>query len=210
MPHKTVTDKDGNDIPSVTTIISTINKPFLNYWYGKYGTAYCERKKRESQEHGTAMHELIEAYLLNRKTEKQVGILHKGFCEFKKWHKKQNWEIVLLEPKVPMQCHCFEYPFQGTFDALVKEYEEYKLYDWKTSNAHYPEAGLQLAAYAHLVECNMGKLVNEGTAVRIDKETGKIDPKTYFSLPKYFNVFKSLIPVYQFVNSKGEWKKDKC
>lgn len=211
MPHK---ELEG--IPSVTQIIGALNKPWLHRWYGKYGTKYCEKVKKESQEVGTRIHSLLEELLLSGKIPRVQGSIEKEILKnFKEWIKSSGFRAVSIEPEDPLISKI--YCYQGTYDALgyLKEPKD-KLWicDWKTSKQVDETFGVQLSAYAWLYGENQGwteqqvwSTIPDGIALRLDKETGEVEPHVYEGLQHYFEVFKSLILPYQFLTKTGGWAK---
>lgn len=215
MPHKEV---DG--YPSVTQVINVLDKPGLCIWYGKYGTAECNRIKNAAAKFGTHVHSLIEAYL----TKGPEGVLEADelpspeeiacFNSFKEWYKTSDLSPLSLEPSDPVISKTYGY--QGTWDFVGKHKAQVIVADWKTSNQLYDTVGLQLAAYANLYGESQGwdkatiwKNIPDGLAVRIDKETAKVYTKWYTGLNFYFDVFESLLLPYQFAARKGAWGREK-
>lgn len=179
-----------------------LGKPELYRWYGKHGYEKCEQIKRESGEFGTNVHAAIGDYLLCNAAEVKPEI--SPLLEaFKGWKEEAKFEPVEVEPEAPYRSQLFDY--QGTFDAVGLIDGELVMCDWKTSNAFYPENALQLAAYAWLYEEKHHKPVRTGIVVRLDKKTLKAYDKTYWNLPFYFDVFKSLLPVYDYLKGRGKW-----
>jgi len=215
MAHKTV-KVGGVTIPSVTTVINCLDKPGLCTWYGKHGTAECNRIKNESAVFGTNVHSLIETYL----SDKEVGgaVIEatleevKCFESFREWYKTYGLSPVSMEPEDAVISK--RYNFQGTWDFIGRKDNELLVADWKTSNQLYDTVGLQLAAYAQLYGENQGwtdeqvwQRIPHGLAVRIDKKTTYVQAKWYTDLKFYFDVFKSLLLPYQFVSHSGAWQK---
>lgn len=220
MPHKNVV-VDGIKIPSVTTILNVLDKPGLVYWYGKHGTAECNRIKEESATFGTHVHSLIESFL---SCQEGMVLLPQDVkytpeelaCSqsFREWYKTSGLTPVSMEPEDAVISK--EYNYQGTWDFIGRKDGTMLVADWKTSNALYDTVGLQLAAYAQLYGESQGltgnaiwKLIPHGMAVRIDKKTAKVQVKWYKDLIWYFDVFKSLLLPYQFVSHTGAWSHEK-
>lgn len=183
MPHKQ--SKPG--YLSVTEVLSlSIPKPFLNFWYGKLGTAECERIKRESQEHGTFIHDQIE-----RRFKGEV-IDHPAVNAFwTQFVEKFNVKPLILEETYEDD----ELKLQGTLDAICEVNSVPMVCDWKTSNSlDLISLPLQLAAYAQLSQQEAWK----GCAVRIDKKTNKIEVKFYEDLAPYWNQFKQHLAVAKY------------
>jgi ATP-dependent exoDNAse (exonuclease V) beta subunit len=58
---------DGvKEYPSITSVLASQDKPFLERWKKRVGHAQAEMIKNQSANVGTALHELTEQYLLNR------------------------------------------------------------------------------------------------------------------------------------------------
>jgi hypothetical protein len=207
--------KHGNEIPSVTTILACLNKPFLYRWYAKYGWDYCEHVKEVSQRFGTRIHSLVEANLkTGRSTRNESRIAGKIIKNFEEWRNSSGFKAVSIEPQEPLVSKVYGY--QGTYDAIgyFKDSKELWMCDWKTSKQVDDTFGLQLSAYAWLYGENQGwteqqvwATIPNGLALRMDKQTGKVEPHVYEHLQYYFDVFKSLILPYQFLNKLGGWKK---
>jgi hypothetical protein len=221
MPHKEMVSK-GIRIPSVTQVIGCLDKPALYTWYGKYGNEECNRIKRESAEFGTAVHSLIDNYIMkkddvvimpttNPEIQNQIMACVQNF---QNWYKNSGMEVISAEPEDAV--YSKRYNFQGTWDFIGTRNGIMLPADWKTSNQLYPTVGLQLAAYAQLYGENQGWDDNEifkkfpnGLGVRIDKKTAKVYEKVYDGLGFYFEVFKHLIHVYEFHTGTGAWYHEK-
>lgn len=204
MPHvKSVKDKDGNEIPSVTEVLSILGKPELYRWYGKYGFDSCERMKREAGEWGSELHDSISQYLKGEEVDvssRCAPMLH----AFSEWKERSGFVPLAVEPEEPLKSAL--YGFRGTFDAIGTLDGELVVCDWKSSSRIYPDYGLQLAAYAQLwEEAHPKEKIRTGFIVRIDKKSCKVQVKGFYNLKMYFEVFKNLLPVYSFVKKTGVW-----
>lgn len=203
MPHLEVKDSAGNDIPSVTQVIGILGKQELYRWYGTRGFDECEQIKKEAGEWGTELHSSI-SQLLKGEEVQVTSRCAPMLDSFKRWLASNNFKPLVVEPEKPYVSAIWGY--QGTFDAIGEMANELIVCDWKTSSKIYPENGLQLAAYANLWnEQNPKNKVKTGLIVRIDKKTAKVQAKGFYNLAAYFEVFKSLLPVYEFTKKKGRW-----
>jgi len=191
MPHK----KSEEGYLSVTEVLNlSIPKPFLNFWYGKYGTEKCNQIKRESQEIGIEVHKLIEERFKNG--EASPGTPRAVQMEVNFWEQfviPYNVKPIALEKSYK----CSKYKIQGTFDAVIDINGERYLADWKTSNSiDKVSVPLQLCAYDYL-QREEG-LIEKGVCIRIDKETDKVEIKMYQNLKPYWPVFKHCIAVARY------------
>jgi len=148
---------EGQVVPGVTTITGVIAKNGLFFWYGKFGTAECERIKEESSRFGSAVHEIIEASLSGQEPALgavQAQIMNNFKVAFKGYKTIAN-EVIIKNK---------EHMYGGTADCVAEKDGKLILIDWKTSKDIYPENYLQLAAYKEGLKNNY-----EGTSYKIDK-----------------------------------------
>lgn len=207
--HKEKVFIDGVEAGSVTQILGVVRKPFLEFWRGKHGNAECDRIMRESQEIGHRVHDAIEGYFRGDLTPELEQNEAKMFTLFKQW--AVDTKINPTELEMTVQSHLHHY--QGTFDA-VAHFGDGKLVilDWKTSSAIDDLYGAQLAAYAQGFKEQTGMEITEGLVVRMDKKPDAKKPfevKRFDDLPRYFEVFLHAKALYDFVNHKGVWTKEK-
>jgi hypothetical protein len=212
MPHKEVTG-----YPSVTQVINVLDKPGLCMWYGKLGTAECNKIKNEAAKFGTHVHTLIEHELTVaalpldfEPTPEELACV----TNFIEWYKTSNLTPISMEPEDAVISKTYGY--QGTWDFIGRKDGTILVADWKTSNQLYDTVGLQLAAYAQLYGESQGwtrqhiwRTIPNGLAVRIDKKTAKVYTKVYTDLVFYFDVFESLLLPYQFASRTGAWSREK-
>lgn len=189
MPHKP--SRDGE--LSVTEVLSlAINKPFLNFWYGRHGTTRCEQIKRESQELGIAVHKEIETYFTTGRcenTDDNVARMTRNFINM--FASPQNVKPLALEVELVDK----ELKLHGSFDAVILTSQGEAVADWKTSNQlDVISVPLQLAAYDYLRKGN-----GRGVAVRIDKTKDKIEVVWYENLKQYWPVFLTCLRLARYI-----------
>lgn len=188
MPHREI-----KGIPSVTQILSVMDKPFLKRWYGTLGWEECERIKNESADYGTKIHEYVSRHLKGEVVEGVTLV-----SVFASHYKELGRKAIEVEPEEPYQSK--KYGYQGTFDWVEKDADgTLVIADLKITGRIYKEMGLQLAAYAQLYNEKHGTKIVTGRIYRLDKKTGKLQIKEFVDLPKYFKVFKCLIPVHRWI-----------
>ena len=119
---------EGEKYISVTTVLSYIDKPGLRYWYGKYGTAECNKIKAQSAEIGTTIHALVARNIVGGKVLKK---------DLKKKEVKTGYESYLK----------FKSEFKVPEDRST-------IIDFKTSDYYDKAFELQLAAYSLAVPVN--------------------------------------------------------
>jgi hypothetical protein len=190
--------------PSVTKIISVLDKPGLVYWYGKHGTEKCSQLKREAEEFGTEFHAVIEGWFKGENVFFKDPKAYKLAMEvINKWWAVKPREIISLEKEVEHK----GLKYHGCFDALIKTDDRLFLVDWKSSARFYDTMALQLAGYRMALESMGEEVPDDGIVVRADKESGKIEEKVFKDLKNYEKEFKALRLLWDFVNHKGRWSK---
>lgn len=170
----------------------------MNYWYGKNGTAECERIKRASQELGIQVHSLIEWQFKNPDTRLSSETnSHRMVNNF--WNKfVEPYEVKPKEMEMTLKDNKLK--FQGTFDALISTNKGHFIADWKTSNTlDKISVPLQLSAYAYLLKTTGYGEIHDGLVVRIDKESDKVEVKTYDKLESYWKVFRKALALAKFI-----------
>lgn len=170
MPHRDYI-VDGIKWPSVTEVLSSEPKPWLERWYAKYGRNRCEQKARAAAAFGTKVHGYIDEFisgkpvLLDLNTRRLNAVVPK----FTQWCSENVSEVVCSERHVESK----RYMYHGTFDAIIKLKSSPRtltLVDWKTSNGISDTMGVQLAAYANAIEESMGLKVKNGLIVLVSKK----------------------------------------
>ena len=149
--HPVYTDDNGITYPSVTQILSIVNKPYLVNWannLGLKGVAVQDASK-ESTDVGTLTHAFIEGHITreevstdgyNRGTVDQALLCYEGYLI---WEEKYHPTYVETEKSFISK----EHGYAGTIDAVCKIGDQQYILDWKTSASIYPEYVSQVVAY---------------------------------------------------------------
>lgn len=67
---------DGQKVPSVTTVLSSLNKEQLERWRQSVGEEEAERVRKQATVRGTAVHEICEKYLRNEDYKTKTSPIH--------------------------------------------------------------------------------------------------------------------------------------
>ena len=174
---------------------------------------YHHEKLETAGDIGTEVHRMIELYINN--VNPMIGnypsaiaslILatsspeaENSFGAFMEWAEDTDFQPIHSELTV----HSHKHKFAGTLDCVAKVNGKVYIFDFKTSKAHYPENGLQIAAYRHAYE-EMGLGTIEGMMVlRLDKETGEPDPKDYSkNYDKHWKAFQGILQYHYNVKNR--------
>lgn len=112
---------DGVWMPSVTTILDVVPKPWLNAWREKWGTL-AVRKMAIAAAIGTEVHRCIEeyintgAYVVNVAEYPSCNPRTEGMLRsFVQWAKNIDGEVHAMELKVVSKKH----KYSGTLDSII-------------------------------------------------------------------------------------------
>lgn len=179
---------DGKYYPSVTQILSVIEKKALMYWFGKqvYQAVALNPELTEQQalaepykvsesakDRGSAVHSIVEAYENTGKVVGQEGPF-KGYAQaFQSWVDMNQIKILEHERTVFSD----KYHYAGTLDLLVtvNGFDKPTLIDVKTGKDIYPEAHLQVSAYRQALEETGYELGNTGILLLQEDGTFKYE-----------------------------------
>lgn len=142
---------EGERFPSVTTVISILEKSGLALWRGRIGNAEADRISKEAADHGTSIHALVER--INRYDRGPFGEPDDRIVQpYRDWF--DDHVVAVLGAEKLVVSHRFQ--FAGTADAVVvlDDDSDATVLDVKTSktNLAQREWELQLAAYALALE----------------------------------------------------------
>jgi len=205
------------ELESVTTNLKVINRPGLNAWREKLGKDEATRLKVEGGDIGTMVHKAglrlfkgegygsFEWSQLGSPTPEDERVRN-AVCALELLRKERNL--------VPMGAECFvwsrEYQYAGTLDLAADNGDgTVDLYDWKTSNALYPEVWLQLAAYAVGFQECYGIQVRRIYPVRLDR--GRPDKRSViYEADEYMEGEELGMAFNTYIHAQelGEWIRE--
>lgn len=168
-------DRDGNKLPSVTTILSKYKESGgLVHWawdLGRRGLDYRDERDNAASA-GKIAHSAVEAWARGEiptfgddpELARKARAAFDGFSE---WAAQTHLQITKTEFPMISERH----KYGGTPDALLVQ-QTRAMGDWKTGNAVYPEHLCQLAAYGELWNENYpdDKITGGYHLLRFDKE----------------------------------------
>lgn len=197
------------EVPSVTTVLQILNKPFLSKWANILG---FKRQKVEdvlqsSANIGTLVHGIVYAYLMKHMymwtgtdMQEKFKVLS-YFNNFISWKKAHDVEPIFMEEKFI----CDE--FGGTVDFYGRVDGKLTILDFKTSKKAYASMFLQLAAYCYMLELK-GYEVEQVAIININetKYQEKFLPRE--KLDRYIRIFRLLTTLFHQwydVNIEDGW-----
>lgn len=197
-------NKDGIEVPSVTTIISNVlHKPGIAEWsnsLGLRGKKYLD-VLNEKANIGTYVHNAIERYLRGEEykpvmfpvIDKEVKEHLTSFISFLDNHTIKN-------PIMEKTFVCSRYG--GTLDLICELDGKMVLCDFKTSKSFYVSHFIQLAAYLALICANDEELydkIENCYIIRVNKDKTHIHKMENGEL--YLKIFKSILDIYYNLES---------
>jgi hypothetical protein len=200
MPH-TETYIGGIWYPSVSTIIGSKPKPWLEAWKEEWGVL-AERKAKIANAIGTEFHRCVDSWLTTQ-TYAVLPPAIDGFVmpstiprvegmmrSFVAWAEETNGIIYDTELKVVSHL----YTYSGTLDAVGTFGKKLVVYDWKTSSRIYDDMQLQLSAYGQAYKEQEGRQAKLGIIVCVskDKPSYRLTTKEFKLGKRAFNKFLEL------------------
>lgn len=167
--------------PSVTQILSVIDKPALRIWFGKQvymatalnpaiseqeALAEPTKQSTSAKSRGTAVHDIVEAYENTGKVAGLEGPFQGYARAFESWINSNDIKVIGHEQTVKSE----KYHYAGTLDLLVEVNGKLTLIDVKTGKDIYPEAHLQVSAYKQALSEDGTEL--QGAGILLLQEDG--------------------------------------
>ena len=224
-----VDPETGDKLPSVTSVIGTLAKPFLAPWNAKmvataaadeFGTlaqmlsqgnregaidyfkGAARRSSAPASALGSEVHDLCDR-IAKGEDIKHVHPEHQGHVDlFKQWISDFNVEFYETEITVWSDTH----GFAGTLDAICRIEDEVVILDYKTGKSVYSEVALQLNAYAN-ADCILDPdgtrrdlpEIEAGAVLHLRADKAELIPVRLGD--DIFDVFKNLIVA-------SEWQRE--
>ena len=205
--HSTYINKYKEEVPSVTTILKILNKPFIAKWANSLGWKRQSYDKvlEESAARGTFVHELLHEYLFKEGKEfdlsdpDKLNFLYENINAFKEFLKYNNLTPIWGEKSFSTDT------YGGTIDLLCDVNGKKTIMDFKTSKRFYSSHFIQLGAYIQLLEYN-DIYVDQVGICRI--KDGEVETKFIdrYDMDKYIELFNKLTDVFYIVYELNkEW-----
>jgi len=190
---------DGTVVPSVTTILSILDKPGLPYWawdLGRQGLDYREVRDAAARV-GTIAHHLIACHLKGEKANvsefspDEVIKAEKCYAKYLAWEKEHPLVPVIIETPFVSE----EFKFGGTPDLLAELGGEFILLDFKTGNGIYDSYFYQLAGYRQLFT-EQGWPIAGARIVRLSPDDSEVEVAIALDLDRDWQIFQHALAVY--------------
>jgi hypothetical protein len=216
---------DGKPVPSVTTILQTVNKPVLVPWAVKmcsefwldamksgrtdYDDIYKEgksahyKKSSAAASIGTNVHQYAEAFFKKLPApELLTDEAKRGADAFHKWVDATKLRVLAIERRI----YSKEYGYAGTVDLVAEFDGVLGVGDYKTSSGIYPEMQLQTAAYQHALQEEKGLTFGPRWIIRFDKKDGEFEAKPFHDFESDFSGFKGALMLHNSLKAMKDKK----
>lgn len=206
--HTCYINSDGLEVPSVTTVLSILNKPFLAKWANIMG--FKRQKVEDILERkaniGSLVHKMIECFLLNKMyiwTGPPAGkfIMAAFLNSFINWKKNHSVKPLFMEQQMVSS------RFGGTIDFYGVVDDKKTILDFKTSKKSYPSMFLQLAAYCIMLE-EAGYEVEQVAIINLSEKSFQEKFMNRNQLQHYIDSFEILVEFFHAwfeLNKKDGW-----
>lgn len=203
--HSTYINKKEVEVPSVTTIIKLLNKPFIAKWANSLGWKRQSYDKvlEESANKGTFVHETLHEYLFKEgkkfdlSNPEVLNFLYENLNTFKEFEKEYDIKPIWGEKSFSLD------KFGGTVDLYCELNNKYTILDFKTSKRFYSSHFIQLGAYIQLLEANDYK-VEQVAILRIKEGDYDIKIINREDMNDYIELFNRLVEVFYLVYELNE------
>ncbi len=173
------TTPEGNEYPSVTTVLGHGEKPWLEDWRNMLGSKKADKETERASERGTAVHEMAENYLMNDPNPT------KGYrADHAKLFNQLKLRLNKIDNVMAQEVNLYSdlLRIAGTVDCVAEYEGVLSVIDFKTSNNNKTEDMvqdyfLQCTAYAIAI-MEMYDLLIEDIVIIIAVEKGMM-PMVY-------------------------------
>ena len=122
-------DDEGNEYPSVTTVLSILNKKAIMEWRARVGEEEANRISSQAAARGSKVHDMIEDYVLGREVSSENLIAMQNFKEIKPIIDENLSKVYATEKRM----YSKHLGVAGTVDCVGEWNGQRAIIDWKTS-----------------------------------------------------------------------------
>lgn len=198
--HTRYKTRSGELVPSVTTVIGILNKPYLVKWANNLGLKGIDSSKYVDilADAGSLAHDMILNHFKNEQTDTSecsqfvIDKAENAFLSFLEYAKQHRLEPILVEHEMVSEAK----RFGGKCDWYGYEDGVKTLLDFKTGSGIYDEYAFQLAAYKYMLE-EEGREIEIAKIIRIPRTEDEVfQIRAWRNLDKQIEIFFHLREIY--------------
>jgi hypothetical protein len=201
--HTRYVNKDGIQIPGVTTIRGILNKPALVKWANNLGLQGIDSSKYRDKAAniGTLAHLMVQNHLSGVKGDyseysaDDITNAENALISFFEWENNNDIEPIFLEKQFISELH----QYGGTIDCYAKLNGKLTLLDFKTSSGIWPEMLHQVAGGYHQLLIENGLEVEQIRILRIGRsEDEGFEDHVVTNANIHWGIFESALKIYNY------------
>ena len=194
---------EGNEYPSITTVLSPRNKAGLMKWRKRVGNDVANHIANKAAVRGTKVHKMCEDWLNEDFSQETWDKHKKDFFPYTLFNelKNQKFEYITDVYAQEMTLYSDKYKVAGRVDLIANYQHHLSIVDFKTStnerkDSYNENYYIQTAAYAEMFEEMTGTPINQivilvvtenGTVQEFVKEKDEYLPLLEKTLEEWYN-----------------------
>ena len=194
---------EGNEYPSITTVLSPRNKKGLMEWRKRVGNDVANHIANKAAVRGTKVHKMCEDWLNEDFSQETWDKHKKDFFPYTLFNelKNQKFEYITDVYAQEMTLYSDKYKVAGRVDLIANYQHQLSIVDFKTStnerkDSYNENYYIQTAAYAEMFEEMTGTPINQivilvvtenGTVQDFVKEKDEYLPLLEETLEEWYN-----------------------
>ena len=194
---------EGNEYPSITTVLSPRNKKGLMEWRKRVGNDVANHIANKAAVRGTKVHKMCEDWLNEDFSQETWDKHKKDFFTYTLFNelKNQKFEYITDVYAQEMTLYSDKYKVAGRVDLIANYQHHLSIVDFKTStnerkDSYNENYYIQTAAYAEMFEEMTGTPINQivilvvtenGTVQEFVKEKDEYLPLLEKTLEEWYN-----------------------
>ena len=194
---------EGNEYPSITTVLSPRNKKGLMEWRKRVGNDVANHIANKAAVRGTKVHKMCEDWLNEDFSQETWDKHKKDFFPYTLFNelKNQKFEYITDVYAQEMTLYSDKYKVAGRVDLIANYQHHLSIVDFKTStnerkDSYNENYYIQTAAYAEMFEEMTGTPINQivilvvtenGTVQEFVKEKHEYIPLLEETLEEWYN-----------------------
>lgn len=197
---------DGQAVPSITTVLSTMSKEHIDKWRASVGEERANKISRMASSRGTKLHDVCEKYLLNEMNSMKLQTMMPDTKQLFKTLRPQLDENIGKIYALEQALYSKELMLAGRVDCIAEWNGVLSVIDFKTSTKikdveKIKNYFMQCTTYSIMFEELTGKPINQiVVAIAVEED---VKPQIFVKdKSEYVHFTKDFIKNYHLTNAK--------